>query len=160
MRVIDVLAGLRCVHEIEVSAEFHRLLLLLGILLLLVLARRHRAPLARPLLQFSRRLTINTTGITRTRHLLGRSMRVVMSRTARHDSQAPLQCHEHRKSDQDTCAQQKVPIRLDEHEFHTLTLHLTEEDLRQEVEDCVAHKPPDGKGDHQRQGGRVDIGRT
>ena len=92
--------------------------------------------------------------------LVGMSVVVSVPLSPGSDPQALVHRHEDHETHEDAHAQEQVSVRLHQHQPHPLRLVLAHEDLRQQVEQRVAQQAAHGEGDHDRQRGRVDVGRA
>lgn len=148
------------IHQIQVTAELHAginlLLLDNGVLLLGALALllpRHN-PSVRSISSRSVPLALDL----RVRVLM--PVRVVVPRAAGRDPEPLVHGDEDHEPDQDAQTQEQVAVGLDEHQADALGLVLAEEDLGEQVEEGVAQQAADGKGHHDGEGRRVDVGRA
>lgn len=88
------------------------------------------------------------------------SVRVVVASTTSRNPQALIHSNEGHEAHQDGQSQNQVPVGLDKHETRALLVVLAKENLGQQVEQGVAQQAADRKGHHDRQRGRVDVGRA
>lgn len=73
--------------------------------------------------------------------------------------QALVHGHKRHEADQDAQSENEVAVRLDEHKPSPVRLVLADKDLGQQVEERVSQQASYGKGHHDGQRGRVDVGR-
>lgn len=82
-----------------------------------------------------------------------------MPSATRRNPQALVHGHKRHEADQDAQSENEVAVRLDEHKPGPVRLVLADKDLGQQVEERVSQQSSHGKGHHDGQRGRVDVGR-
>lgn len=147
-------------HQVQVTTQLSRgVNLLLVILLLYVLLLQ----LALPVLRITILCNINTSS-RRGRSMLmrvGVPMRMIMPAfAARRDPQSLIHSHKSHETHENSNTQQQVPVRLDQHELCAVVAVLPNEDLGKKVEQGIAQQAAHGKGDHDGQRRRVNVGRA
>jgi hypothetical protein len=87
-------------------------------------------------------------------------MAVIMALSTRRDPQALIHSYERHEPDQNSHAQQQILPRLHHDKPNLLRRLLTQEDLRQQMENSIAQQAADSKRDHDTQRRRINVRRT
>ena len=149
------------IHQVQITAQLGRRVdLLLVILLLWVHILLLQITLS--VLYLSLLHSLNTSCLRRMRMTAMRmSMRMIMAAfTTCRNPQALIHSHKSHESNQNRNTQQQVPVRLNQHKLCALVAILANENLGKQVEQGIAQQAAHGKGDHDGQRRRVDVGRA
>lgn len=150
------------IHQVQVAAQLSRRVDLLFVILILCVPNILLLQVTLSVLYISLLHSLDTSRLRHMRMTTMRmSMRMIMPAfTTCRNPQALIHSHKSHESNQNRNTQQQVPVRLDQHKLCALVAILANEDLGKQVEQGIAQQAAHGKGDHNGERRRVDVGRA